>query len=75
MKDKVLAIVDGNPNGITARDVTRSIYEFRSSRLSRDPRESLKQMEGEGILISREENPKGGGPISRIYTRDKRDKR
>ena len=42
IKDKILALVDESQNGITARDVTRNVYEFRSSRLSSDPRESLK---------------------------------
>lgn len=68
LEDKVMALVDENPNGITTRDV----YRKRLSRSSRLAHEILKNMEAKGILISREKMPEGGGTISRIYTRDKR---
>ena len=66
MKDKVLDLVDENPNGeIKKGDLSRKRYV----RSAQEGEKVLKKMEAEGILISREKMPEGGGTISKIYTR------
>ena len=64
-KNKVLALLDKNPSGIKKEDVSRK----RFTRSAQEAHDILKKIEAEGDLISREEMPKGGGPITRFYAR------
>jgi len=65
IRDGVLSILDEKPKGISARDVQRR----RIVRNADEAHALLAVIEAEGELSGRDEQPEGGGHVTRIFTR------
>jgi hypothetical protein len=68
VRDRVLSLAAGKPNGIRASDV----YRARIVRSADEAHELLAAMEAHGELNGRDEQPEGGGHVTRIFTRAKK---
>ena len=65
IEKQVVSLLENMQSGIKASDVTRK----RIVRTAKEAHALLKGMEKEGELICRCVTTKGGGPVSKIYTR------
>ena len=65
IRDEVLSLLADTPAGITATNIARK----RITRNAEEAHTLLAAMEGEGELTGRDEQPEGGGHVTRIYTR------
>jgi hypothetical protein len=65
LRDQVLALLADHPKGIRRTDV----YRHRITANAEEARQLLEAMEKEGILCGQNEQPEGGGHVTRIYTR------
>jgi hypothetical protein len=65
LRDLVLELLISHPKGIRRADV----YRARITANAEEARQLLESMEKEGILIGRDEQPEGGGHVTRIYTK------
>ena len=63
----MLSLLDDKPQGIRASDV----YRARIVRNADEAHELLAEMESDGELSGRDEQPETGGYITRIFTRAK----
>jgi hypothetical protein len=63
--DEVLSLLNDRPKGIRASDV----YRARIVRNADEAHALLTEMESEGELTGRDEQPAGGGHITRIFVR------
>jgi hypothetical protein len=65
LRERVLTLLTSRPNGIRRADV----YKARITTDAGEARKLLEAMESEGLLIGRDEQPEGGGHVTRIYTK------
>jgi hypothetical protein len=65
IRNRVLALCDDRPAGIRASDV----YRARIVRNADEAHELLAEMESDGELSGRDEQPETGGHLTRIFTR------
>jgi hypothetical protein len=65
IRDQVLSLLDAKRQGIRASDV----YRARIVRNAEEAHTLLAEMEEDGQLTARDEEPEGGGHVTRIFTR------
>jgi hypothetical protein len=68
IRDEVLSLLADTPAGIRASD----IYRARITRNAEEAHSLLAAMETEGDLTGRDEQPEGGGHVTRIYTNQRK---